>query len=447
MNKESLWFIISSLLLHDVNGLNCYACENAQSDEECLHRKVACGVDQNVCYTEVRNTSSGYVLITKSCYQDHACSILERQNEHSCPVTCSLCCSGNFCNAISPKICTCKSTNPVTEIGLTRGPRGKDGGRRTPRPGSTLTFVDDAPGPPNPATACQNQMELESIAITAPRLDCENDRQPPQCKSTASVEVLSKSDGLFISNFTNPNITFLCKRFPQAVVETSTDDGNAGVGLSCVSKATAEVFADNPPKANHNSWSVVNAFCSTLKHVENINEVCSVHKINCTFGTAEYGTDTKSLPVAVSKPFLEIFRKSSQRSVALSQNSTKNFSLSTTVIPRPATHRLSTPLISTVWGESLPTQNASTLAENSSFITQFTTNVKYEKSFLSPTEGATSLQLWAIILTAVSCCVVLAFIMWFLHRTMKSKGVYHVNRVAPQSQAKEDDLKVENVSD
>ncbi|CAK8690686.1 unnamed protein product [Clavelina lepadiformis] len=106
-------------------NIQCYACTNAQSNDDCNRNIVTCQASQGSCQTEIRvfNKSNNLeVLITKGCKQTQACINNELQNDKlAWPVTqcnfipstplsvCRFCCNESRCNQkieVSERTCS-----------------------------------------------------------------------------------------------------------------------------------------------------------------------------------------------------------------------------------------------------------------------------------------------------------------------------------------------------
>ncbi|XP_002128544.3 E-selectin-like [Ciona intestinalis] len=107
--------IVSVLLLgcYSAQGLRCFTCNGASSNEECnlKGRIVQCQSNEGSCQNEVRLSEGRYYSITKRCKQTAACSNNQEQNQKPAWIptqcnpaftnnsVCRCCCTENECNA------------------------------------------------------------------------------------------------------------------------------------------------------------------------------------------------------------------------------------------------------------------------------------------------------------------------------------------------------------
>uniref|UniRef100_H2Z8I6 Uncharacterized protein n=2 Tax=Ciona savignyi TaxID=51511 RepID=H2Z8I6_CIOSA len=110
-----IFCLITLLFLssQSVEGLRCFTCNGASSNEECnlKGRIVQCQPNEGSCQNEVRLSEGKYYTITKRCKQTEACSNNQEQNDKpaweptqcypqfTMNSVCRCCCSKNECNA------------------------------------------------------------------------------------------------------------------------------------------------------------------------------------------------------------------------------------------------------------------------------------------------------------------------------------------------------------
>nr|XP_039268422.1 uncharacterized protein LOC120343346 [Styela clava] len=242
--------VIFVCLMKIAKALRCYECVNAASESECSWKTRTCEVDQEMCYTEIRNYGDR-VSITKSCYQGKACAILASQNSHECPRVCSLCCEGNLCNKKGPSACGCNlvsvSQLPTTTVPRTTRRKRKKPTRRTP----TRTRTTKRP------KTCE-ESSFVPIPETSGHLECGTaEKSDYNICSLSSEQVINKGLirylHLSISDQSTSFKTYHQCRYSIDGASLSTtsedfDDPNKPINLVCINMTSSEISV--PADAN-----------------------------------------------------------------------------------------------------------------------------------------------------------------------------------------------------
>nr|XP_018671602.1 cell wall protein DAN4-like isoform X2 [Ciona intestinalis] len=385
-------------VFHFSKALECYRCDNGKTEADC-QQTTLCSIDQNMCYTEVRNTWDGEVSIMKSCYQDLACQTLVSQNGHNCPNVCAICCSGDLCNTRGPEFCSCEilttttiATTPppttTTETTRTTTTTAKTTTLNTARPTTRTTSSATNPMTTEIQNTTQAELEtttaaritdttqdacteLKDIPLASTKLLCDEGNFTSCMSSNHSPIIVLDNDEYTINH--KPSTTYNCRKL-QSDTTVNLGTTSSSMTLSCVKLH---------PSAS--TTTVVNLEPSQPNYEGNLT-------IYCDFEDIFSDSLIEALPNPCNPTYIRCF-----------------------VIFYPASLPGFTP----------------TEATQSSEVTQTIEVTQAVKDVLS--SSSQGVAVWLIIVIAIACTIAVVVSFVFLYKAMSSRGIYRVNKVTPKS--------------